>query len=53
MIEMIRQGLREDGISISTSKLCQWLEIPRRTAYYKPTKTAPKVDPKFKEPIRP
>jgi len=52
VIEMIRQGLKEDGISISMSKLCQWLEIPRRTAYYKSTKAAPKVDPKFKEPIK-
>ena len=49
---MIRQGLKEDGISISMSKLCKWLDIPRRTAYYKPTKAAPKVDARYKEPIK-
>lgn len=52
MIEMIRQGLKEDGISISMSKLCKWLEIPRRTAYYKPTKATPKVNPELKAPIK-
>lgn len=52
MIEMIRQGLKEDGIAISMSKLCKWLEVPRRTAYYKPTKAAPKVNPELKAPIK-
>ena len=52
MIEMIRQGLTEDGISIPMAKLCKWLEIPRRTAYYKPTKAAPKVNPELKAPIK-
>ena len=31
MIEMIRQGLKADGIDVSTSKLCQWFEVPRRS----------------------
>jgi len=52
VIEMIRQGLKEDGIAISMSKLCKWLEVPRRTAYYKPTKAAPKVNPELKAPIK-
>jgi len=47
MIETIRQGLKEEGFTVSLSKLCQWFNIPRRTVYYKPTKAAPKVDPKF------
>jgi putative transposase len=51
MIETIRQGLKEEGITVSMSKLCQWFDIPRRTVYYKPTKAAPKVDPKLVEPI--
>jgi len=35
MIEMIRQGLKEEGFNVSISKLCQWFNIPRRTVYYK------------------
>ena len=52
MIETIRQGLKADGLHVSTSKLCNWLEVPRRTAYYKPTKAAPKVKPELAEPIK-
>ncbi|CAM5211913.1 IS3 family transposase ISKpn40 [Castellaniella defragrans] len=52
MIETIRQGLKEDGYTVSIAKLCQWFNIPRRTVYYKPTKAAPTVDPKFAEPIK-
>src|SRR5690606_30299401 len=52
MIEMIRQGLKTDGYSVSIGKLCQWFNIPRRTVYYKPVKAAPKIDPKFLEPIK-
>ena len=33
-------------------KLCAWFGVPRRTVYYKPTKAAPKVDPRFAEPIK-
>lgn len=47
MIETIRQGQKEDGYTVSISKLCQWFGIPRRTVYYKPTKAAPKVNPAF------
>ena len=52
MIEMIRQGLKADGIHVSINKLCQWFAVPRRTVYYRPTKAAPKVDTKFAEPIK-
>lgn len=52
MIETTRQGLRDDAIEVSVSKLCKWLGIPRRTAYYKPIKAAPKVDARFAEPIK-
>ncbi len=52
MIETIRQGLKEDGYTVSISKLCQWFGMPRRTVYYKPTKAAPKVDSKLAEPIK-
>ncbi|ANN76067.1 integrase [Bordetella flabilis] len=52
MIEMIRQGLQADGITVSIAKLCRWFEVPRRTVYYKPVKSAPKIDPKFAAPIK-
>src|SRR5690606_253171 len=52
MIETIRQGLKEDGYTVSISKLCQWFGIPRRTVYYKPTKAAPKVKPELAERIK-
>jgi putative transposase len=52
MIEMIRQELKEEGFSVSISKPCQWFGIPRRTVYYKPVKAAPKINPRFAEPIK-
>lgn len=47
MIETIRQGLQADGITVSIAKLCRWFGVPRRTVYYKPVKSASKVDAKF------
>jgi|GEM_PF-3286347 len=38
--------------SRSLNKLSQWFGIPRRTIYYKPTKTVPKVYPALAEPVR-
>jgi len=29
MIEMIRQGLKEEGFNVSISKLCQWFGSKR------------------------
>jgi len=52
MIETIRQGLKADGYTVSITKLCQWFGIARRTVYYKPVKAAPRMDPKFVEPIK-
>ena len=52
MIETIRQGLKEDGFTVSTSKLCQWFGVPRRTVYYKPVKSASKVQECFAGPIK-
>jgi len=52
VIETIRQGLKQDGFDVAVSKICQWFDIPRRTAYYKPVKTAPKVQECFAEPIK-
>ena len=52
MIKTIRQGLQADGITVPIAKLCRWLDVPRRTVYYKPVKSAPKVDAKFAAPIK-
>lgn len=52
MIEMIRQGLLEEGIDISISKICRYLEIPRRTVYYQPVRSPPKVKPELEAPIK-
>lgn len=52
MIETIRQGLKEDGIDVSISKLCRWFEAPRRTVYYRPVKAEPKVQERFAKPIK-
>ena len=52
MIETIRQGLKEDGLAVSVSKLCRWIGVPRRTVYYRPTKKAPIVQQRFAQPIK-
>jgi putative transposase len=52
VIETIRQGLKEDGLVVSVSKLCRWFGVPRRTVYYRPTKKAPVVQERFSHPIK-
>jgi len=52
VIETIRQGLQQDDFTVSTSKICQWFGVPRRTVYYKPVKSAPKVQARFAAPIK-
>lgn len=52
MIRTLHEGLLAEGITVSIARLCAWLGVPRRTVYYKPTKAAPKVDPRFAEPIK-
>lgn len=34
------------------SKLCRWFGVLRRTLYYRPQKTAPKLQPQLVEPIK-
>jgi transposase InsO family protein len=46
------EGLLVEGISVPLAKLCAWFGVPRRTIYYKPTKAAPKVDPRLADPIK-
>ena len=52
MILHIQQGLKEDGFTVPMTKLCRWFEVPRRTVYYKPVKSTPKVQDRFAEPIK-
>ena len=52
MIEGLQQGLKDEGVTVSISKLCQWFNVPRRTVYYKPSKASPRLNPAFVEPIK-
>lgn len=52
VIETIRQGLQAEGITVSIAKLCRWFDVPRRTVYYKPVKSLPKLDLQFVAPIK-
>ena len=52
MIEGLQQGLKEDGFTVSISKLCQWFNVPRRTVYYRPHKAPSRLNPTFVEPIK-
>nr|WP_202412301.1 IS3 family transposase [Duganella fentianensis] len=44
--------MEEEGFKVSISKLCQWFDLPRGTVYYKSVKAAPKVQPRFADPIK-
>jgi putative transposase len=44
--------LKAEGVEVSVSQLCRWFEVPRRTVYYKPVKSAPKVRPELAGPIK-
>ncbi len=52
MIRRIQQGLSAEGITVSIARLCAWFGVPRRTVYYKPVTAAPRIDPRFAEPIK-
>jgi putative transposase len=52
LIRSIQQGLLSEGIMVSIAKLCAWFGVARRAVYYTPAKAAPKVDPRFADPIK-
>jgi putative transposase len=52
LIVQVQQGLKDEGCAVSTSQLCRWFEVPRRTVYYRPTKSAPKVQEALATPIK-
>ena len=47
MIRTLHEGLLADGVAVPLTKLCTWFDVPRRTVYYKPVKSSPKIDPTF------
>ncbi|MEX3583297.1 MAG: hypothetical protein VB137_13220 [Burkholderia sp.] len=48
----VQQGLKDEGVSVLMTKLCQWFGVARRTTYYKPTRSPAKVKPELAEPIK-
>ncbi len=52
MIETIRHGLKADGFDVSISKLRWWFGVPRRTVYYRPVNSEPKLQERFVAPIK-
>jgi len=36
--------MAEAGDKVSVRQLCTWFEMPRRTVYYKPVKSGPRVN---------
>ena len=52
MILSLQQGLVQDGVVVSLVKLCRWFQSPRRTVYYRSTKSAPKVQEQLLDPIK-
>jgi putative transposase len=52
VIETIRQGLKEDGYTVSISQLCRWFGVPRRTVYYRPSRKPASIQDRFRQPIK-
>ena len=52
MIQTVKQELEAEGVKVPMTTLCQWFEVPRRSVYYKPTKSAPKVQERLERPIK-
>ena len=44
LIRVIHAEMAEEGTPVSIEKLCRWFGLSRRTYYYKPVKSAPKVN---------
>jgi hypothetical protein len=52
LVLQLHQGLKEDGLAVPLTKLCHWFGVPRRTVYYKPVKSKPKIQRRFAEPVK-
>jgi putative transposase len=44
--------LADDGYQVSISQLCRWFGVPRRTVYYRPRRSSPKVNSALAERIK-
>ena len=53
MMLSLQQDFKSEGVDVSMSQLCRRFEVPRRTVYYKATKTAAKVQEQLVQPIKP
>lgn len=47
MILALQQGLKDDDTEVSLLKLCRWFDVHRRSTYYRPGKSAPKLQECF------
>jgi putative transposase len=52
IIGTIRQGLNDDGYTVSISQLCRWFEVPPRTVHCRPRRKRPTVQERFCQPIK-
>ena len=52
MIEVIRQGLKEEGFEVPIAKLCRWFGVARRSVYNEPSRATPKEDLAFAKPMK-
>ncbi len=50
--QTIRQGLKEDGYTVSISQLYRWFDVPRRTVYYRRTRKPPAIQERYWVPIK-
>jgi len=44
--------MADDGYQVSISQLCRWFSVPRRTVYYRPRRSPPKVNSALAERIK-
>ena len=45
-------GLKADGVEVTISQLSRWFSVPRRSVYYRQTKSSPKIQTALAEPIK-
>ena len=52
MIEQVISRLAEEGVTVSISQVCEWLDYPRRTFYYKEKRRQPGLNASLAGRIR-
>ena len=48
----VQQGLKEGCIAVSTTKLCPWFGMARRTVYYRASRKPAPIRPELAGPIK-